>query len=271
MMGSLGSPNEFDLFQKRHFQKVEERQFKWLTQNLYIVEKEKQLLLEILKEKPKRILEVGCGEGANLVNLKKFGFKGEITGVDLSKAKISFAQKKISFAKLIEANAYSLPFESEQFDLVFCKNVLHHLANKEKAISEMARVCRVGGKVIIIEGNGRNILIILFGNLFPIEKNQLESTPENISSLIEGEKFLKIDKVFLAEPFNLFRALFHHRFGFPGLVRCGKTWLKIDKFFSRFIPQSQYGYIVIRAKRLSKPSKFESLRGEKEKPAEREE
>lgn len=243
--------NEFDLFQKRHFRKVQKRQLNWLTQNPYIVEKEKQLLLAILKTKPKKILEVGCGEGANIVNLKKFGFKGKITGVDFSQAKIAFAKKQAPFAQLIKADAYHLPFRQGEFDLVFCKNLLHHLSNQEKAVSEMVRVCRAGGRVIVIEGNGKNFLNFFLGSLFRAERNLLKSTPEKMTELIESGNFLKIEKILLSEPFNLFRALFHYRFGCPRAVCSGKFWLKIDNFFAKFIPQSQYGYIIITARKIN--------------------
>lgn len=221
-------------------------------------------MMEILKEKPKKILEVGCGEGANLVNLKTMGFEGELIGVDSSIAKIDFAKRQVLGAKFRLANAYRLPFNSQQFALVFAKNLLHHLADPKRAIREMTRVCRAGGKVMIFEGNGRNIFNFFFAHLFLAEKKGIESTPENLENLITEEKFLSIDKVFLSEPFNFFRVLFHYHFGLPGLVRCGKFWLMSDKFFSRLMPKSQYGYIIIKARRLEKPKKLESLRAHRE-------
>ncbi|MBI4100147.1 methyltransferase domain-containing protein [Candidatus Microgenomates bacterium] len=257
--------NKFDSFQKKHFQRAERSQFYWLTQNPYIFEKEKQILAEILKENPKKILEVGCGEGANIVNLKKLGFKGEVTGVDFSRPKITFARKKSPFAKLIVANAYKLPFKKKQFDLVFAKNLLHHVSFKEKVISEMVRVCRQRGKVIIIEGNGNNLINFVFAKLVKSETKTVDSMVTKLASLVFQEKFLGKTEILLKEPLMFFRALLHYRYGFSFLTCLSPVCLKIDDFLFPFVPKSQFGYLIIKSEKLVKPKNITDLRVEREK------
>lgn len=237
--------DDFNSLQGKYFAKTEEKQFKWLTENPYISQKERQLLSEIMRIRPKKILEIGCGEGANLVNLRRIGFRGEMVGFDFSPKKIAFAQQNVLEARFLVADANNLPFEKEQFDLVFCKNLLHHLKNQSLVISEMARVCKKGGEVVIIEGNGRNLLIYCMGVLIPAEKGLMRSTKTNLETLVNEEKTLRIKMIKMIEPFNFFRALFNYRFGLSSLVGDGKFWLKTEAILGKFIPRNQFGYIMI--------------------------
>jgi SAM-dependent methyltransferase len=52
---------------------------------------------------------------------------------------------------LQEGNAEALPFVDESFDLVFCRSSLHHFAHPETAVAEMLRVCRSGGRVVLLD------------------------------------------------------------------------------------------------------------------------
>ena len=52
---------------------------------------------------------------------------------------------------LQEANAEALPFVDESFDLVFCRTSLHHFADPQRAVNEMVRTCRPGGRVVLFD------------------------------------------------------------------------------------------------------------------------
>jgi ubiquinone/menaquinone biosynthesis C-methylase UbiE len=95
---------------------------------------------------PHSILDVGCGNGANLHSLcEAFGAKG--VGVEPSAAAVELLEKKflgknnISFA---QASAHRLPFESDAFDLVQLWSVLHWVGRNEylQALGEAVRVTR---------------------------------------------------------------------------------------------------------------------------------
>lgn len=248
----------FDQYQKNHFQKADKKQFFWLTRNPFIARKEKEILQEIIIEKPREVLEVGCGEGANLVNLRALGLKAKINGVDYSPAKIAFARKRIYDAKLLVADAYQLPFNDGQFDFVFAKSLLHHLHDKKRAIGEMVRVCRPGGKIMIFEGNGENPVNIIFGRLFQHERGMSESTVKKLLELINEEKFLKSPKILMSEPLNLFRALFHYRYGLPILGELVSFWFRLEHWLIPIIPKNYYGFIVIKTVRLTTARKIKN-------------
>lgn len=91
-----------------------------------------------------RILDVGCGTGANLEMLKQFG---ESEGVDVSDDALEFCRKK--GLKVHKGLAEELPFEDETFDLVTALDVVEHLDDDVAGLKEMLRVLKTGGKTLI--------------------------------------------------------------------------------------------------------------------------
>ncbi len=100
-------------------------------------------------EKNSKILEVGCGSGEGLAM-----FRGhEIYGVDKSKKSVELSKKYTK--NIFEADAVELPFEDNYFDIVYSSGLLEHFDDNKagKIISEMARVIKQNGRVIIIVPN----------------------------------------------------------------------------------------------------------------------
>ena len=62
------------LFQRDHYRIAEVERFNWQTNNCYVRDKELALIGDITEFKCGNILEVGCGEGANIYNLRKINF-----------------------------------------------------------------------------------------------------------------------------------------------------------------------------------------------------
>jgi SAM-dependent methyltransferase len=91
-----------------------------------------------------RILDVGCGTGANLEMLSKFG---EVEGVDVSDEAIEFCRKKGLMAQ--KGLAETLPFPDGTFDLTTALDVVEHLDDDVAGLREMFRVTRSGGYSLI--------------------------------------------------------------------------------------------------------------------------
>ena len=91
-----------------------------------------------------RILDVGCGTGANLEMLKQYG---ESEGVDVSDDALEFCRKK--GLKVHKGLAEELPFPDETFDLVTALDVVEHLDDDIAGLKEMLRVLKTGGKTLI--------------------------------------------------------------------------------------------------------------------------
>lgn len=98
------------------------------------------------------ILDVGCGPG---LLTKEFVLRSRafsVTGIDISRVAIGMAKKnckEFSNASFMAGNVDHLPFPSDSFDIVVCKDTLHHFSDPKKAMREMLRVVKKGGMVYV--------------------------------------------------------------------------------------------------------------------------
>ena len=91
-----------------------------------------------------RILDVGCGTGANLDMLAAFG---NAEGVDVSDEALEFCRKKgLSVQKGL---AEKLPFDDETFDITTALDVVEHLEDDLAGLRELYRVTKSGGRALI--------------------------------------------------------------------------------------------------------------------------
>jgi SAM-dependent methyltransferase len=100
------------------------------------------------------VLEVGCGTGCDSVLIaRQIGERGELFASELSSGMLRLAAAKLAAAtpriELLLCNASHLPFADETFDAVFHFGGLNTFGEKARAIEEMTRVARVGGKVVV--------------------------------------------------------------------------------------------------------------------------
>ncbi len=91
------------------------------------------------------ILDIGCGAGFLSNPLAKMGHT--VTGIDLSESSLAVAKKQDSTdtVQYLQANAYSLPFPKDSFDVVCAMDVLEHIEEPNLLIAEGARVLKPGG------------------------------------------------------------------------------------------------------------------------------
>lgn len=237
--------------QKQHFGAlVEDERFRWQTGNPYIVHQEKDLLKVLAShDRRSRLLEVGCGEGANLANLE--GSFKKAVGVDFSWKRVAFCRKNVVGAQFGCGDAANLPFSDETFDVVFCRDVLHHVPDPGRVLMEMHRVCKPGGHLVLIEANGKNPIIYLQGRIIKIERDVLRASPESYLALLSKCQSAHVS-LCMREPFPVFRILLHHKFGFPRfagnrLVIWALSFL--DSIACILMPKSRWAYILITATR----------------------
>lgn len=94
---------------------------------------------EIRNDGPKRILDVGCGDGRFISLFKECC---HVYGVDISKNAVRLAKGSGVNAQRVDASSERLPFESEYFDLVYMGDIIEHLIDPDFAINEVARVMK---------------------------------------------------------------------------------------------------------------------------------
>jgi SAM-dependent methyltransferase len=111
------------------------------------------LLVPFADFKGKRLLEIGCGVGADGVRAAQAG--ADYTGVDLTQAAVDatrmhFAAAGVQGRFLIQNAENMSDFADASFDVVFSHGVLHHTPNPQAALSEVARVLKPGGQIVLM-------------------------------------------------------------------------------------------------------------------------
>jgi len=108
-----------------------------------------------------RVLDVGCGSGAATRALaKRVAPNGRVTGVDPSGALLKITRELVdqaglgSLIELKEGDCRALPFADGSFDAVLAATALSHIPDPDRALAEMVRVTRPGGRVGIFDVDG---------------------------------------------------------------------------------------------------------------------
>jgi SAM-dependent methyltransferase len=135
-----------------------------------------ELKTERGQDSPIRILDVGCGTGANLEMLSEFG---AAEGVDVSTEALSFCRERgLSNVKAGEAEA--LPYNDQSFDLVTGLDVVEHLDDDIRGLREMHRVLRAGGRALIFVP----AFMFLWGVQDDISNHRRRYTLKNLKQLV---------------------------------------------------------------------------------------
>ncbi len=100
----------------------------------------------------KRLLEVGCGTGTDLLQFARGG--AIVSGVDLTPRSIEIVRQRFAVygqqGEFVEGDAEKLNFADGAFDVVYSFGVIHHTPDTEAAAQEIHRVLKPGGKAIVM-------------------------------------------------------------------------------------------------------------------------
>lgn len=104
---------------------------------------------EIYMGNDKLGLDVGCGSGADMINISQYGAK--IIGLDLSDSIRNTYEnvKNLRNISIVQADVYNLPFQDAKFDFVYSFGVLHHLYAPEQGFRRLVSKTKKDGFVII--------------------------------------------------------------------------------------------------------------------------
>jgi SAM-dependent methyltransferase len=102
-------------------------------------------LRAIAEARPRRVLDAGCGDGLFACSIAA----PVVVGIDSSPGMVERALSRGVDARV--ADLHELPFADGEFDVVVCAGVLHHLHDLDRAVAEIARVLRPGGRLVAIE------------------------------------------------------------------------------------------------------------------------
>lgn len=111
-------------------------------------------LNEVLKaientENPKKILDVGCASGWFISEIQKRYPRTLCYGIDIYDDAIKYARKRYPKIKFNIADAHKIPYKDETFDIVVCTEVLEHVDDPGKVLTEIKRVLKRNSTAII--------------------------------------------------------------------------------------------------------------------------
>lgn len=155
------------------------------------------------------ILDAGCGTGLNMVHLSAWG---TVTGIDISPRAVEFCEKR-GLKNVVLGPVEQTPFTDNSFDIATCFGVLYHKAvDDQRAVKELARVCKPGGLVLITTP----AMKFLRWKIFRTPHDELQHTGrrhthKELQTLLENAGFevkkISYDTTFLFIPVILARIL----------------------------------------------------------------
>lgn len=112
------------------------------------------------------IVDFGCGNGKILKEIKKINPKAKLIGLDVSEIALQEAKRnlpEVEFYKIIDGEKF--PLNDDVADFIFSSEVVEHIYDTENAFSEIARVLKANGKILLTtpyHGFIKNLLITFF-------------------------------------------------------------------------------------------------------------
>ena len=137
----------------------------------------------------KKILEVGCGLGTDLLQFARGG--AEVYGIDLTEKAAGLARKRLGLyglkGNISISDSESLPFKTDSFDLVYSWGVIHHTPDTAAAAKEILRVCKPGGQIMVMLYHRRSLLAFQAWLFYALLRGRpFESPSKVISERVES-------------------------------------------------------------------------------------
>jgi len=107
-------------------------------------------------DQPVRVLDIGCGTGIFAERIRAALPNAQVVGIDLVFGMLAQGldrwKRHEASVCAIQADSERLPFDRGTFDVVTCANSFHHYPNQKHAVTEMRRVLRPSGRLMLVDG-----------------------------------------------------------------------------------------------------------------------
>jgi len=176
------------------------------------VQRRQAVAIKRMNIKPgESILDVGIGTG---LSLELYPRHCRVVGIDISEGMLAKALQRIeennyNFARLVVADALNLPFPDSAFDHVFVSHVITVVSDPVRLIEEMRRVCKVGGKIVIVNHfqSGNRVIATIEKLLCPICQKIGWRSDLSLEQLIEKTN-LKVDYRYKLDSVDIWETVF---------------------------------------------------------------
>lgn len=178
-----------------YFDRIAEGYDDWYRTKMgrYVDEIEKWLVFSMLKTESGKALDLGCGTGNYTLELRRRGF--DVIGLDASEGMLKVARSK--GLTCVRGDAHRLPFPDTSFDLVLSVTMFEFIHEPEKVVSEIYRVLKPGGEVVIGTMNDRSAWFAVkrLKSLFVETAYRYARfyTPGELESLLRGSGFKNVE------------------------------------------------------------------------------
>ena len=169
----------------------------------------RKLVREAKKTAPERILDIATGTGDVAIALEKTG-ASEIIGLDISNGMLEVGRQKVikrgmdPKVRLEYGDSENIGYDDDSFDLVTAAFGVRNFEHLDQGLSEMARVTRKGGTVIVLEfskptsspfrqlyGFYSEYILPAFGKLLSKDESAYSYLPESVKAFPYGSAFLE--------------------------------------------------------------------------------
>ena len=188
------------------------------------------------------VLDCCCGDGILLGALDSA--YDRVTGIDISEEMLSLARKRVGSGdiELVQGNIEDLPFDDSSFDAAVFRGSFHHMSDPWRCLSEVRRVLRPGGGVVLFEPNGDPAVWRLLRKCYYPLSKKISSVHRfyrrrELADLLEGAGFSpgQMRTIFffsypfagLLDHFPLFGWIPFHAFWTRAFIRIDKAMTRI--------------------------------------------
>jgi len=171
----------------------------------------KKAIKLLVKDHPKRILDVATGTADMAITASAMLNPEKITGIDISEGMLEIGRKKTQKLglqdkiELLKGDSETISFNDNSFDAVTVAFGVRNFEHLEKGLKEIYRVLRPGGKLVVLEFSkpkmyGTKLMYNLYmkivapnmGKLFSKNRNAYQYLDESIKKFPEGKNFTNI-------------------------------------------------------------------------------
>ncbi|GAF09240.1 class I SAM-dependent methyltransferase [Paenibacillus pini] len=175
--------------------------------NNYFNKNHKWILNNLPDLSNQSVLDIGCGPADLLSNISQIYPNGNYNGIDISDSMIEKARSKFKNEEnFIVGDSHSLPYKNDRFDIIINTISFHHYEQPDKVISEMYRVLKPGGRLLLLDSIRDPFFISILPWYWDIKERKYlytkHLTSKEFRSLFENSPFQKYNqkKYYRASP-----------------------------------------------------------------------